>query len=109
MRVARLMQPQQLLQVELSRRGPEQVGPAHYVRDSLFGVVDHDRELVGVNTVRAVEHEVAAFPLQVAADSSLDSIVERNHGAARVEPLRPRHPGWRYTSTARSRIDRAFR
>ena len=58
MAVARLRQPQLLLQIDLASGGIQQVGAAHHVGDPLVSIVHHDGQLVGVESVFAQQSEV---------------------------------------------------
>jgi hypothetical protein len=63
--VARRHKTEQALQIDLARRGVEQVGAAHHVGDLLVRVVHHHRELVGELTVAAAQDEVAHLALEI--------------------------------------------
>ncbi len=45
---------------QLPQRGSQQIRAAHYLRDAHEGVIYHDRQLVGYDTVRAQHHKIAA-------------------------------------------------
>ncbi|MNN82302.1 hypothetical protein D3C81_1992230 [compost metagenome] len=76
MQVARLAQPQQFLQVELARGVIQQIGPAHDIGDALPGIVQYDRQLVGIQPVAAANHEIANFAPQMLFETPLDAIDE---------------------------------
>ena len=74
--------------MDLARRRREQVGPAHHVRDALERIVDDDRELVGVEPVRAPHHEVADLAREILRLRSLQAVVECDARARRRAPAR---------------------
>ncbi|MNL09660.1 hypothetical protein D3C87_1304280 [compost metagenome] len=74
--VTRLPQAKQLLQVELAWRGVEQVGAAHDVGDTLPGIVQHHRQLIGVEPVAAANHEITDIPAQMLMEFTLHPVDE---------------------------------
>ncbi|MNL04214.1 hypothetical protein D3C87_1247790 [compost metagenome] len=87
--VRRRGQAQQVLQVDLARRGVEQIGPAHDMGDALRGVIHHHGELIGPQAVRAAQDEVAEFRFQVLALAALPAVVEADR---RGRAVRHAHP-----------------
>ena len=55
---------QQLLQEDLAAGGVQQVGAAHDVGDPLPGVVHHHGQLVGIQAILALDHEIGDFRTQ---------------------------------------------
>ena len=55
----RLRQSQRFVQKDLARRVVGEVGAAHHVADALRGVVHHHCQLIGIDIVRAQQHEIA--------------------------------------------------
>ena len=58
-------QPQMLLQIDLFRRGIEQVGTANDMRDMLLIIIDDDGELVGKNLIFSFDDKIAVTSGQV--------------------------------------------
>lgn len=56
---------QQLVQIKLLRCGTEQVTAADNFRDAHQGIVNDHGQLIGVNTVAALQDDIAAFSSQV--------------------------------------------
>ena len=85
-RVRGLRQPEQTLQVDLSRGGRHEIVAADDIVDPLGAVVDHDRQVVRRNAVVAPEHDVVDDALHVARrpDRRRRSDGRRCAGATRV-------------------------
>ena len=49
---------EQRREIGLAWRGGQQIVAAHHLVDTLFGVVDDDREVVGGNAVAPPDHEI---------------------------------------------------
>ena len=80
MHVGRGGEPQQMLQINLARRGSQQVGTAHDMRDALKRIVDYYRQLIGKQTIRTLYYEIADFAFEVLRKVPLQCIVELNRG-----------------------------
>lgn len=50
---------QQSLQIDLARRGSQEIDTAHDIGDSLVCIVHHDRKLISERPVSAPQHKVA--------------------------------------------------
>ena len=81
MRIRRRPESEQLLQVDLPRRGGEQVIPTHHLRDAHRGIVHHNGKLIGKDAVGAAQDEVAAVAVEIFFESSLQPVV---HAVDRV-------------------------
>ena len=91
-RVDGLRQPQQLLQRHLPRGRPQQIVAAHDVGHAIGRVVDHHRQLVGVEAVGAAHDHVAADRPRVAAVqpvAHLDGRLRHAYAQGRAFPLGP--------------------
>ena len=77
-RIARLVKPEQALQVDLARARGKQIAAAHHVVDTHERVVDGDGKLVGVHAVAASHKEVAAFLRQAFELVAVDLVGKLN-------------------------------
>gem|GEM_PF-3918696 len=83
---------QQLVQIKLLRCGTEQVAAADNFRDAHQGIVDDHGQLIGVNTVAALQDDIAAFSSQVLRIRTIMSVDKadssiRKQMAEKVEPV----------------------
>ena len=78
------LQAQQTVQVQLPRRGGQQVRPAHHLGDPHAGIVHHHGQLIGEHAVRPAQVKVAAVPQQVLRVGA--------HAAVQKGDLLVRHP-----------------
>ena len=69
-----------MLQINLARRGRQQIGTAHDMRDALKCIVDYHSELIREQAIRALHHEIANFVFEVLRNAALQYIVEFNRG-----------------------------
>jgi len=76
-RVAGSGQSERLLQCALPGRAVEEVGPAHDVRNTLQGIVDDHRKLVGKSPIPAADDDIPALP-QPEITPSLEAILHRD-------------------------------
>ena len=76
--IVRRGQVQAALQVNLARRGNQQILPAHDVGDALFAVVHHHGKLVGPKAIGAQQHEIADVLRQILPVSAHNPVVEGN-------------------------------
>ena len=60
--------------MDLAHGRAQKIGAAQHLGDSLFGVVDHDRELVGKQAVSAAHDEVPDLALEVLAHAALNPV-----------------------------------
>ena len=65
---------QLFLQVDLPGSGKQQVCSAHYLGDSLIGIIDNYCQLIGSITVCPVDDEITDIPLQHLAVPVLDAV-----------------------------------
>ena len=63
----RIGRPQASPHIQLNRRGPQQVAPAHNLRDAHRHVIYAHRQLVGEQPVGTTHHHVAQLPRQIEA------------------------------------------
>ncbi len=84
---------QSALQQDLSRGRLQEVGAAHDVGDRLLRIIDHDRELVTVKDIAALQHEVAHVARHVLRDVALHAIFEFDRSGRDDEALRDRGLG----------------
>ena len=96
------------LQVNLARCGAEKIGAAHHLIHTGCGIIDHDREMIGVGAVGAVYHEIAAGRSEVLAIAPHDAIFERDNLVVNLHPERPFHLFGRQPVAADPRIDEPF-
>ena len=68
-----------MLQVDLARRGAQQVASAHDLGDAHGGVVDHHGQLVGKHAVAAAHQKVAAFGGECFALGTIRAVHEFDH------------------------------
>ena len=80
-------QAQQTVQIELPRRGREQVCPAHDFGDAHPGIVHDDGQLVGEDAVCPAKVEVAAVSQQVLAVEAHAAIPEGDDLIGHSEPV----------------------
>ena len=59
------MQTQQPVQVQLPRRGGQQIRPSHHLGHAHAGIIHHHRQLVGKHAVRPAQIEIAAITQQI--------------------------------------------
>jgi len=52
-------EPQRFLQAELSAGGIKHVGTAHHLCNALKIIINHDGQLVGIQTIGTVDNKVA--------------------------------------------------
>ena len=81
-------QPELALQPDLARRRCKQISAAHYMRDLLGSVVDDDRELIGEDSVGALDDEIADVAIQALLLPTLQAVVKTNRLAANHESPR---------------------
>ncbi len=67
---------EQPLQHDLARGRIDEIRAAHHFRDALLGIVRDDRELVGVEPVGPLQHEVADFRRDILAQAAVVLVVE---------------------------------
>lgn len=91
--IARCGQVQPLLQVNLARRGIQQIGAAHNVRDALIRIVNDYRQLISKKTVGAFQYEIADILGEILSHGSLYRIFE--YDFSRIDP---NPPGARYAA-----------
>src|SRR5258708_18665209 len=107
MQIGRRGQTQCSLQINLPRRGSEQIGAAHHMRDALRVVVNRTSEVVGINPIGAKEHEVADLALEILAHASLQEIHEFDRRIVGAHAPCPRFASRRQAVAAGAGIDRA--
>lgn len=76
MQITWLWYAEQFLEVQLARRGVEQVGAADNIGHTLQGVVDDNRQLIRVKPVATTDHKVTHFTAKVLLKRALNTILE---------------------------------
>ena len=71
-------QSQQLLEVNLPGSGVDQVGTAHDMGNSLEGIIDNDRQLIGKKFVPAQDNKIADIALELLLVAPLYRILKSN-------------------------------
>ena len=84
MRVVRRGQSQQMLQIDLARRGTKQVASAYDLGDAHGSVVDHHGQLIGKHAVAAAHQKVTALGGECFALGSVRAVHEFDHVAGEV-------------------------
>ena len=105
--MARQRQVQQPSQHALARRGTEQVGAAHHVRDALGGVVHHHRQLIGPQPVGAAQGDVAHRPRHVLLLRPQPAVLEAFHAVRHAQAPGARLAAWRQAVAAGAWIGRS--
>src|SRR5574340_4679 len=85
-RVDRSRQAELALQIDLARRVRQEVGAAHDVRDALEGVIDHDGQLVGEQTVGTPDDEIADVVREVLLQLAVDTVVKTDVRIGHAHP-----------------------
>src|SRR5271165_2996678 len=98
MQIAGLQDTELPLQVDLTRRGIQQVRPAHDVGDALFGIVHDHRKLVGERAAGALHHKVADARLEALCEESAEAVGERHRSIAYAQA--PRASSLAFTEAA---------
>ena len=102
-RIARRGQRERLLQRNLPACTGQQIGAPHHVGDVLRGIVDGYRELIGDNSVSALDDNIAQL-MSPESTVSLYSIVEKHHATvsyAKAGRGRYTDPCWSVAAGAR--------
>src|SRR4051794_31646622 len=107
-RVERRRNPKQALQPDLTRGRLYEVGAAHDMRDALLRIVDADRELIRVNRVAAIDHEIADMLFEFVLERRLYGVFETNDRASRIHAPRACDAPRGQPGAAGSGIDVAF-
>jgi hypothetical protein len=76
MQVIRRRQLEELLQIDLPRRGVEQVASPQHFGDVLLVIIDHDSQLIGIGLIAPPNDKVPRLFGQVLFDASLQLIVD---------------------------------
>src|ERR1700694_5923714 len=109
MKIARCRIAEQALQIDLPRRGVEQVRTAHHVRNTLFGVVDHHCQLICELAVGTIHEEIADIALHRLLTDALYAVREAYRIGHRSQAQGPRRLSRRQTISAGSRINASRR
>ena len=80
---------EQAEEVDLARGRVEQVGTAHHMGDARIGVVDHHGELIGEETVGALDHVVARIVGEVDLLRALHCVIEADRAFGAHPPGPP--------------------
>src|SRR5438093_8702017 len=99
-------QPECALQCDLPRRRRQKVAAPDDLRRALFGVVDDNRQLIGIGSVGALDDEVACLTRHVLLDASMDEVIEADHLIGRTKANGARRFAARQSVAARSGINR---
>jgi len=75
-KVCRRVKAKQALEVELLRRGGENIPPPHHLRDAAEGIIHHGGQMIGKDAVRAPDDEIPTVAGHEGAAGSLTSIGE---------------------------------
>ena len=86
--IIRRRKPEQLLQIELSRRRGQEILPAHDLRDARLRIVRHHGKLIGIDAVGAPYDKVAAVMRQILAVHTLNAVPERSVPVRHTQPPR---------------------
>src|SRR3954471_9914655 len=89
MQVAGRRVAERTLKRDLARRRPQQVGAPHHIRDAVVGVVDHDGELVGMQAIAPLHHEIADVAREVLRKAAADPILEDDRSGLDAKPVGP--------------------
>ena len=108
MRIARPRQAQEPLKVDLPRCGGQEIGAAHDVGHALCRVIDHDRQLVGMDAVRAAQDEIADFAGEVLIHGPMHAVLDPDSRVIDAQPLAARAPAGPQAITTGTGIDRSF-
>ena len=103
--VGRGLAAEGLDQLDLPRRRSEQVGAAHHVVDLHREIVHHHRELIGLEPVAALQHEVPHRQVHPLRHRPVNAIGERNRPVVDAETDAPR-PAVACRTAARTNRDR---
>ena len=76
MAVTRRRQAERPLKQDLARRGGEEIGATHDLRDALPRVIDNDRQVIGDAVVAALDDEVAGLAAAILPAMPLERILE---------------------------------
>src|SRR5436190_5689765 len=90
MEVARRAKTEPLLKQNLPRRRIEQIRPAHYVGNTLLGIVDDDGQLISEHAICAQDDEITHFALDDLLDVSLHAVGEADGSLVRKDAHRAR-------------------
>src|SRR5439155_6275127 len=93
-------QPELALQPNLAGRRREQISAAHDMRDRLRGVVDDDRELIGKDSVGALDDEITDVAVQALLLPTLQAVMKTDRLAGNQEPSRAAFAARRDTAAA---------
>lgn len=77
MQISRPRRMQQVLEINLSRSGIEQVRATNDIRNALVPIIDNYSQLVGKKSIGALENKIPAVALNILYSQSLRSICER--------------------------------
>ena len=90
MKIIRRRQVEAMLQIDLPRRGVEQVASAQHFGDVLLVIIDHDSQLVSKSLVTPSNDKVPRLFCQVMLDAPLQSITNADRIRGRFDSERVR-------------------
>lgn len=76
MGILRRAQPEQTLEQNLARGRGEQVSATHDMGDALPGIVEHHRELIGMDAIGTAQNEIANLVSQSLGTGSLNTVIK---------------------------------
>lgn len=79
-------QAQRGLQGDLPGGRIQQIGPAYDVRDALFGVIDHHRQLVSKQAIRPAKEEITHVPFKLLGMKSAKKVFKANRAFIDTQP-----------------------
>jgi hypothetical protein len=92
------------LQNDLTRGRWQKVGAAHDLGNTLIAIIHDDSQLVGKESVRSADHEVAGSNRNVFFNPPEDPVIEGHPRLVDLEANRPRRPVPGDSRAARARI-----
>ena len=94
-----------LLQPELARGRVNEVGASYDIGHAGLGIVDHDGQLVGIESVRAQQHEITDLAFQILGNAPLHPVIKVKRRIADPDSPGPRTAPSRQAIAAGSGID----
>ncbi len=91
--------------MNLARRVPQQVGPAHDVGDALKGIVHHHRQLIGKQPVGPLDDKIAHFARQILLQVAVNAVVEVGAHIRHAHPPGPADLSCRQAIAAGAGVD----
>ena len=88
----RRVRAETLLQINLTRRGHQQILSAHDMRDSLFGIVRDYGKLIRPKTVRTQQDEIADIVCQILGVIADNPILKTDYPVGNGNPPSRRFP-----------------